>query len=213
MAAMCQPRGFPNWEELYRNDTVEKLPWYWPTIDPDLEAALARQGVTSGHVLDQGTGPGTQAIALAERGFNVTATDVSPAAIAYAARRAKARGVDVSFVADDVLATTLAGPFDAVFDRGCFHVIAPERRDSYVETMHRLIAPSGWLFLKTFSHHQPGAEGPHRFAPDDIRRLFGRGDRFEVTEILDTVYQGQLDPWPKALFSVIRRVSAGAASP
>jgi len=201
-----QPLGFPNWEELYRSDTVEALPWYWPSIDPDLEKALARHGVTSGRALDQGTGPGTQAIALAERGFAVTASDVSPAALAYAARKASARGVTVTFVEDDVLATRLAQPFDLIFDRGCFHVIDPGERAGYVESMHRLLTPSGWLFLKTFSHLQPGTEGPHRFSPDDIHRLFGDRARFEVAETLPTVYQGQLNPYPKALFSAIRRL-------
>lgn len=200
---MNGPRGFPSWEELYRNDAVEKLPWYWPTLDPDLESALARYGVRSGTFVDLGTGPGTQAVKLAKRGFQVTATDVSPAAIAYAARKAKAQGADVLFMTDDILATRLSGPYDAVLDRGCFHVIAPEQRDLYVKTMQGLLAPAGWLFLKTFSHHQPGTQGPHRFAPDDIRGCFG-SDIFEVIEILETEYQGQLDPWPKALFSVIR---------
>jgi SAM-dependent methyltransferase len=200
---MNGPRGFPSWDELYRNDTIESLPWYWPALDPDLESALERYVVRSGTFLDLGTGPGTQAIALAVRGFQVTATDLSPAAIAYATRKAKAVGVDVAFVTDDILATHLTGPYDAVFDRGCFHVIAPEQRALYVKAMHGLLAPSGRLYLKTFSHHQPGTQGPHRFAPDDIRRCFA-GDSFEVIEILDAEYQGQLDPWPKALFSVIR---------
>jgi 2-polyprenyl-3-methyl-5-hydroxy-6-metoxy-1,4-benzoquinol methylase len=200
---MTQPRGFPSWEELYKQDVIEKLPWYWPALDPDLDAALARHGITSGRVLDEGTGPGTQAIALAERGFTVTASDVSAAAIAYAARRARERGVEVSFVQDDVLACRLTGPFDIIFDRGCFHVLAPEQRASYVETMHRLLAPSGWLFVKTFSHRQPGEQGPHRFAPEGLRRVFG--DRFAVVEILDTVYQGQLDPYPMALFATFQR--------
>ena len=203
-----RPLGFPNWEELYRNDTVEELPWYWPTIDPDLEAALARHGKKAGRALDLGTGPGTQAIAMAERGFAVTATDVSPAALAYAARKAKARGVTVTFVEDDVLATRLNGPFDVIFDRGCFHVIAPETRSAYIDVLYRLLAPSGWLFLKTFSHLQVGTEGPHRFAPDDIRGLFSDAARFEVVEISETVFQGQLDPYPKALFSAIRRPPA-----
>jgi 2-polyprenyl-3-methyl-5-hydroxy-6-metoxy-1,4-benzoquinol methylase len=203
---MTSPRGFPSWEELYRNDTIEKLPWYWPTLDPDLDGALARHGIASGRILDLGTGPGTQAIALAERGFTVTATDLSSAAIDYAARHAKARGVAVTFVQDDVLATRLAGPFDAAFDRGCFHVLPPERRADYVATLHGLIAPRGWLFVKTFSHEQPGEQGPHRFAPEQIRRIFGEAGRFEVVEVKDTVYHGQLDPFPKALFSSLRRV-------
>jgi 2-polyprenyl-3-methyl-5-hydroxy-6-metoxy-1,4-benzoquinol methylase len=200
---MTGPRGFPSWEELYRNDAIERLPWYFPALDPDLDAALSRHGLASGRVLDQGTGPGTQAIALAERGFTVTASDVSPAALAYAAKHAKERGAAVTFVQDDVLASRLAGPFDAVFDRGCFHVLAPEQRAGYAATMQRLLAPSGWLFVKTFSHHEPGERGPHRFAPADLRRVFA--ERFEVVEILDTVYQGQLDPLPKALFAGMRR--------
>jgi 2-polyprenyl-3-methyl-5-hydroxy-6-metoxy-1,4-benzoquinol methylase len=200
-----RPLGFPNWEELYRSDTVEALPWYWPSIDRDLEAVLVRHRVTAGRALDQGTGPGTQAIALAERGFTVTATDISAAALAHATRKAKERGVAVTFVEDDVLATRLTGTFDLIFDRGCFHVIAPEKRATFVESMHRLLAPSGWLFLKTFSHLQLGTEGPHRFAPHDIRQLFGDERRFEVVETFETVYQGQLDPYPKALFSSIRR--------
>jgi 2-polyprenyl-3-methyl-5-hydroxy-6-metoxy-1,4-benzoquinol methylase len=200
---MTQPRGFPSWEELYKQDIIEKLPWYWPALDPDLDAALGRHGISSGRVLDQGTGPGTQAIALAERGFMVTACDLSTAAIAYAARRSKERGVEVTFVQDDILASLLTGPFEVVFDRGCFHVLAPEQRAGYVETTHRLLAPSGWLFIKTFSHHQPGEQGPHRFAPEDLRRTFG--DRFDVVEILEAGYQGQLDPYPKALFATFRR--------
>jgi 2-polyprenyl-3-methyl-5-hydroxy-6-metoxy-1,4-benzoquinol methylase len=200
---MTGPRGFPSWEELYKQDTIEKLPWYWPGLDPDLEAALARHGLALGRILDEGTGPGTQAIALAERGFTVTAADVSPAAIGYAARKAAELGVKVTFVQDDVLASRIKGPFEAVFDRGCFHVLAPEQRAGYVETMRALLAPSGWLFLKTFSHDQPGTQGPHRFSPQDLRSIFE--GRFDVVEILDTVYQGQLDPYPKALLASLRR--------
>ncbi len=198
-----QPLGFPNWEDVYRNGNVEQLPWYWPDLDPDLDAALRKHGVTTGRVLDQGTGPGTQAIALAARGYDVTAADLAPAAIAYASERAKKAGAKVRFVTDDILATRLLGPFDAIFDRGCFHVLAPEQRPGYVETVHRLLAPSAWLFLKTFSHLQPGTQGPHRFTPEQIRDLFRA--RFEVVELGEAEYQGQLTPLPKALFASLRR--------
>jgi len=201
---MTDPTALFNWEERYRNGSVEAMPWYWPSLDRDLAAALARYGISSGSVLDQGTGAGTQAIALAERGFSVTGTDVAAAAIEYAARNAKARGVDVTFVEDSVLATKIRGPFDVIFDRGCLHVLAPADRPIYVETIRRLLAPEGWLFLKTFSHLQRGTGVPHRFTPDDIRRLFGTSQQFEVVEILDTDFEGQLATYPKALFAAIR---------
>jgi 2-polyprenyl-3-methyl-5-hydroxy-6-metoxy-1,4-benzoquinol methylase/predicted enzyme related to lactoylglutathione lyase len=204
-AGAGRPRGFPNWDALYKNDQVEALPWYWPTLDPDLDAALARHQLRSGRLLDEGTGPGTQALALARRGFVVTAADISSAAIERLSRVAKQQGLDLTLAVDDVLATKLTGPFDVVFDRGCFHVIAPDQRADYVRVMRELVAPSGWLFLKTFSQLQPGTDGPYRFAPEQIRALFA-GD-FDVVAIVDTVYQGQLDPWPKALFCTLRRKS------
>jgi predicted enzyme related to lactoylglutathione lyase/2-polyprenyl-3-methyl-5-hydroxy-6-metoxy-1,4-benzoquinol methylase len=204
-AGVTRPRGFPSWEALYRNDQIDALPWYWPTLDPDLEAALAKHHIHAGRVLDQGTGPGTQALALAERGFDVTAADISSAAIDYVSQAARRRQLQLTLVVDDVLATKLEGPFDVAFDRGCFHVLAPDRRPDYVRSLHGLLGPSGWLFLKTFSHLQPGTDGPFRFTPDEIRRLFE--GHFDVVDIVDTVYQGQLDPWPKALFSAFRRKS------
>ena len=65
-----------------------------------------------------------------------------------------------------------------IFDRGCFHVMSPERRGEYLATVSRLIAPRGYLFVKTFSHLQPGTEGPHRFTADEIRETFRASSRF-----------------------------------
>jgi len=195
---------FPSWEALYENDGVEQLPWFHRELDADFAAALARWKIPAGaRVLDQGTGPGTQAVALAKRGYAVTATDIAPGALAYAERKAKEQGASVTWVRDDVLATKLEGPFAAIFDRGCFHVLPPEARAGYAASMQKLLAPGGFLFLKTFSHLQPGDQGPHRFAPEDIRAVFA--ERFEVLDIVDTEFQGQRDPLPKALFSTLRR--------
>jgi hypothetical protein len=44
----------PSWEELYQKDTIERLPWYWPALDPDLEAALAGHEIALGRILDHG---------------------------------------------------------------------------------------------------------------------------------------------------------------
>jgi 2-polyprenyl-3-methyl-5-hydroxy-6-metoxy-1,4-benzoquinol methylase len=200
---MIMPPGFPSWELFYRDQPVETMPWYYPRLDPDLADALDRLRITSGSALDLGTGPGTQAIALARRGLEVTGSDVSLAAVASADSRAAAEGVQVRFVHDDILASRLGESFDVVVDRGCFHVIDPERRPDYVRTLHRLVRTGGRVLLKTFSTKQPGSEGPHRFSADDIRSLFE--PLFEVESITETVYQGTRDPLPFALFSVLVR--------
>ena len=69
--------------------------------------------------------------------------------------------------------------------------------------MKKLLSKDGRLFLKTFSSDQPGTEGPHRFTKEQIKDVFS--DDFEVVSIDDTTYEGQLDPEPKALFSVLRK--------
>jgi SAM-dependent methyltransferase len=200
---MTEPRRFPSWEQRYQDQPVEAMPWFYANLDPDLADALDRLGITEGTAVDLGTGPGTQAIALAKRGLDVTATDLSPAAVARAEARAATVDARVRFLQDDILASKLEETFDVVFDRGCFHVIDPEQRAAYAQRVRALVEPCGYFFLKTFSVKQPGTQGPHRFAPEDIRGVFET--LFDVMSITETVYHGTLDPLPIALFCVLRR--------
>jgi 2-polyprenyl-3-methyl-5-hydroxy-6-metoxy-1,4-benzoquinol methylase len=174
-----------------------------PGLDPDFAGALACYGINGGKALDLGTGPGTQAIALAERGFTVTATDVSGPAVGKARITAEEKGLEVDFRQDDILESTLGMSFDLVFDRGVFHVFPPGRRNDCVDRAYELLNPGGYLFLKCFSHLETREEGPHRFSPDELRSYFGA--LFEVLAIRDTVFQGTLETFPKALFASMRK--------
>src|SRR4028118_971518 len=98
---MNTQREFPDWEQLYQDKNVESMPWFNPDLDPDLGQALTKLNLHAGTALDLGTGPGTQAIALAERGFQVTATDLSDTAVRQAIDKAKEKGLDISFKQDD----------------------------------------------------------------------------------------------------------------
>ena len=197
-----QQRQFPGWDAMYQQQAVETMPWFYPELDDDLRQALDRLGLRRGDALDLGTGPGTQAIQLVRRGFAVTAVDISEAAIRLAREKAEVQGLTITWQQDDVLATRLSGPFDLIFDRGCFHVLPPERRPDYARTIAGLLKPGGYFFLKCFSHLQPGTQGPHRFTPEQIRAIFG--SHLQVQSIEETVYQGTLDPLPHALFCVLQ---------
>ncbi|MBO0862364.1 MAG: methyltransferase domain-containing protein [Chloracidobacterium sp.] len=196
---------FPQWEELYEQQEVESMPWFNPELDEDLEKALDELRLRGGSALDLGTGPGTQAIHLTRRGFAVTATDISEAAIRLAGEKAQKQGLEITWEQDDILDTRLDRQFDFIFDRGCFHVLEPERRGDYVRTVHHLLKTGGYLFLKCFSHLQPGEQGPYRFTPEQIQEIFGSW--LSVLSIEETVYQGTLDPLPRALFCIMRRRS------
>lgn len=192
-----------DWERLYREQDVRTMPWYLPDLDPDMRSALESLGLVSGQVLDVGSGPGTQAMALAKMGLEVTATDISPRAVDQARVKAEAAGLAIDFRQDDILATRLSGVFDVIFDRGCFHVIPPDQRNVYVRTIRRLLKPGGVLFLKCFSHKQPGSEGPHRLSPDQIHEYFD--PVFSSVSVKETVFHGPAGrPGPKALFCTIQ---------
>lgn len=194
------PRGFPSWDELYKNTPVEEMPWFSQELDHDLAAELARRKITQGVFLDIGTGPGTQAIALAKLGFTVTGSDLSEAAI----HRAQSLQSPVTFVTDDITHTKLRGPFNFIFDRGCFHVLDPKDRATYLRTAATLLADGGMVFLKCFSLHETKIiDGPYRFTPFDIRTIFE--PQFQIESILESEFRGTLTPNPKAVFAVMRK--------
>jgi len=198
---MNKDKKISHWEERYRDQDVESMPWYHPHLDHDLAAVLAKLNITGGDLLDLGAGPGTQAIALAHRGFKVTAVDISPTAIEKAKQRAVREGVKVDFRQDDIVKTELNGSYDYIFDRGCFHVLAPENRADYIMAMRKLLRKGGFLFLKTFSYKQAGKGDPYRFHPGDIRKFFSPW--FKVVSIKESFFESTLESNPKALFCVL----------
>lgn len=192
------------WERLYQDEDVRSLPWYYPDLDPDFQQVLSGLGIESGSALDLCTGPGTQALGLAERGLTVTATDVSLSAVEKAGELALERGLEVDFLQNDILDNGLSRRFDYIFDRGCFHVFPPEKRDRYVETVSGLIYGGGYLFLKCFSYREKRKEGPYRLHPDEIRERFH--NPFDVIAIEEThFFSNRLDPPPLALFCILKR--------
>ncbi len=200
LSAMVETR-LPQWDLFYKENDVSTMPWYHKELDADLEDTLNEHGIMSGTFLDLGTGAGTQAAALAKMGFKVTGVDVA----FHAILNAKNTSSRAQFVQDDVLETKLTEKFDYVFDRGCFHVIAPKNRWKYVLNVSSLMAPGGTLFLKCFSASETRVtDGPYRFSSEQIEEIFM--DEFEVEQIRETVYQGTLSPFPKALFAILRKI-------
>lgn len=198
------------WESLYRDQDVESLPWFYPGLDPDFEAALNRLGISGGEMLDLCTGPGTQALAMAERGYSVTAMDVAATAVKKACLQAAEKGLDIVYRQADILKADLGRRFDFVFDRGCYHVFRRELRKQYVPAVGRLLRPGGYLLLKCFSIKETRPEGPYRIAPEEVRQNFS--GLFEIVSIDETVFQGTMgDPLPQALFCVMKKRAEGKA--
>ena len=194
-----------DWETWYQDEAVESMPWFLYELDQDIEESLIALKINGQRrALDLGSGPGTQAIQLADRGFRVTGVDISPTAVRKASERSSREGKRVEFLQDDILHTRLHGRrFEVVVDRGCFHTLPVESRTVYVKTISSLLEDRGVLLLKCFSHRQPGKDGPYRLTPEEIRDEFGKN--FEVLSLRDSIFLGNHKPPPKALYAILRK--------
>lgn len=106
--------------------------------------------------------------------FDVTASDLSPTSIHKASVRYNDKmNNKTNFIVDDIIDSHLSSnEFDFIFDRGCFHVISPEKRSKYTEEVNRILKEGGLLFLKCFSGKEPDRDiGPYRFSHDMIKKV------------------------------------------
>src|ERR1700758_5544540 len=110
----------PSWNESY---ALGQPPWDTGQPEPLLVEFIASRGINPSSTLEIGAGTGTNAIWLAERGFDVLGVDVSALAVERAQTKMGGRALRCRFATLDFLAAPPPdGPFQFVFDRGCFHV-------------------------------------------------------------------------------------------
>lgn len=190
----------PDWQVLYQKAAETELPWYHPVLDPDVRLDLMSLRPPPKQVLEVGCGLGNQAFELASMGFEMTATDISVAAIL----RARSTYPKVKFIVDNIAASQIEDQFDLIVDRGCFHVLEAKDHEGYLKHVHRLLAPRSFLILKVFSNEEPSQGfGPERFSLFQLRRIFF--GLFEIMQIRSTHYQGSTAHAPKAWSAILRR--------
>jgi SAM-dependent methyltransferase len=158
----------PSWDESYASGFA---PWDTGTPDPLLVDFVEKGRIAAGRAFEPGCGTGTNSIWLAERGFDVLGVDVAQLAIERARGKLSGKSLKCRFEQTDFLAGNLAeGPFDFVFDRGCFHVFdEPEERARFAERVAGLLAVGGlWLSLIGSTEGGPRDIGPPRRSAHDI---------------------------------------------
>jgi len=144
------------WWDGFYEDRGKPIPFFANRPDENLADYLDRGLIRPRRVLELGCGPGRNAVFLAKRGCEVDAVDLSPAAIAWARERAAEAGADVRFHLGDAFELTradLVGPYDLVYDSGCFHHLPPHRRISYLQ-----LVDGGHLGLVCFASGAMGSE-------------------------------------------------------
>jgi ubiquinone/menaquinone biosynthesis C-methylase UbiE len=144
-------------------------------------------------VLDIGSGPGENAIFLAENGFSVVGIDVTPEAVEIARDRARKHGVDVEFIVGNVLDLNsffMADTFDYVIDSGLFHSIHPQDLNRFIGNIRNVLKPGGIYYMLSFSDKEPAGFGPRRLSKGIIRKSLE--PHFTVEYIRDTIFESRI---------------------
>jgi SAM-dependent methyltransferase len=171
--------GVEHWNKRYQEGDS---PWDTGQPSGELRRVLHEEGIAPCRALELGCGTGTNAVWLAQQGFDVTAVDLAPLAIERAEARAQTAGVKVRFVkASAFELPDLGGPFPFFFDRGCYHVVRRIDAGGYVRTLERVTAPGSVGLVLAGNAREPHDPGPPVVSEAEIREELGRV--FEIVRL------------------------------
>lgn len=124
----------------------------------------------SGRALDLACGLGANALLLAERGLDVSAWDLSPAALRQLREESHRRGLNIDIHVRDIQARPPAsGSFDII-------VVSHFLDRAIIPAIADALSPGGLLFYQTFTCEAVSNRGPsnpgYRLAPNELLRLF-----------------------------------------
>jgi SAM-dependent methyltransferase len=185
-------------------------PWDTGVTPPELVELIESGEAPPGRALDIGCGTGTNAIYLAQHGFDVVGVDIAWLAIREARRKARRAGVAIAFHTGAVVrlgtadGPPLGDPFDLAVDIGCVHSLPPPDLSAYAAMLGRALREGGLYLLYAW--------GPRRllgrdvgFTPDEAQSFLA--DDFRTRWIREGEERGSASCW--YLFE--RRASSGAS--
>jgi SAM-dependent methyltransferase len=169
------------WDNRYRDSDT---PWDTGTPSTDLQKSLTEVGLAPTRALELGCGTGTNAVWLAQQGFDCTAIDLSPRAIDRAHARAAAAGVQVRFIQADLRnLPDLGEPFGFLFDRGCYHAVRRIDVKPYLAALERWLAPGAQGLVIAGKPRPDGGQGPPVVTEDELRQELGKA--VEIVRLRD----------------------------
>lgn len=165
-----------DWERSYVDG---HMPWDLGEAPPSLLGVIADLGdpadgaATARRVFVPGAGRGHDPRAFARAGFDVTANDIAPSAVAAGRALDAAEGLAMDWLEADLFAlpARLDGTFDLVWEQTCFCAIPPDRRDDYVEAVARLLRPGGTWVGVLWDVGRPGGP-PYPITRAEVERHF-----------------------------------------
>lgn len=172
-----------HWDQRYDAGTT---PWDSGLPSKELRSRIEEEALQPCRVLELGCGSGTNAVFLAELGFDVTAVDCSAIALQKGERLAEERGVVVNWLCGDVCEIDFGTPFPFVFDRGCFHCC---RREKFpiLPAIERATTSGSRMLVLTGNANEQREHGPPQLSEQELREEFER--LFDINSIREFYFE------------------------
>lgn len=203
-AAKGDPDGW--FEEFYAKAGGDIAKVYWADLEPNpllLDWLDAHPAPAGRRAVVVGCGLGDDAEALRERGYAVTAFDISPSAVEMCRRRYP--GSPVSYVVADLFDHPAAWrrDFDLVYECNTIQILTGANRVRALNAIAELVAPGGEVVVSCRSRESDDHSQTFPIALD--RREIDGFVRAGLTETHFLAYDDHQDPPVPHFFAVYRR--------
>lgn len=168
-----------DWAARYRSgDTPWDLGGPHPELSVRLQDGRLAPPRPGAKAFVPGAGAGHDALALARRGWAVTAVDLVVDLAPRVGPELERKGG--RFVVGDAIAFDGAGEFDLVWDHTFFCAIPPARRADWGRQVESLLVPGGVYSALVFPVGKPAAEGGPPFGMEEAHVLEVLGPLFRL---------------------------------
>ena len=136
-----------NYEKWYAGDD-----YYWG-LEPGLfleELISLCPPSPDTKVLDIGCGEGKDAVYMAQKGYNVSAFDLTENGIRKTIALAESRGVKIHAFVDDINTFDIDEQYDIIYSTGTVQYLFDENKKTFFEKLEKITKPNGIVFINVF---------------------------------------------------------------
>ncbi len=126
------------------------------SLNNNLQRVVDYLSLTSGQVLEMGSGAGDVSLWFHARGYKVTGIEISETAVKWS--KEKAGDSSVRFFCDSVTRDELLlnESFDLIVDGNCLHCLFDEDREKFYSNVKRLLKADGYFYISSAIANKEG---------------------------------------------------------
>jgi SAM-dependent methyltransferase len=174
------PLSDSSWSRYYQEDNTA---WDLGEPSPPFVRLFQAGGLKKGKIAIPGCGKGHEVVYFAGKGFDVTAIDFTDESIRITKERLINSALTAHLIKADFLEISFQYDvsFDTILEQTCYCAIEPVRRADYVQSVCRLLRPSGELIALFYDIDNLDGP-PFGTTEEEIRKRFAPYFKLEVLE-------------------------------